>query len=428
MARHGKLKRANDVLGPHISRVADTHCTSAMLEIADRCNETCAHCYQEQGNKGEITTADWKRILDDLAELGVLMLTFSGGEATLRRDFLELVEYARERMFMVKVFTNGLNVSQELAERLAELAVHEVQISVYSHRAEVHDWITGVEGSHERTVAGIRHLRKAGIQVLIKTPIFAVNADEVSEYIAFSEALDVHYALDRDVKPRETGDRDPQGLEPSHAQLMGALRHPELAPLVKKLAPRPLESHPCGACRTMTVEANGEVRACAALTVPLGNALEEGVVHSYRDGDTSRFIRRLTWGDLVGCRDCDLMIECARCYSDARFEAGDALKPYASACSGALSARELRLGRPITVEGVHTDPPVGPFRALSDDRVESFEVELTERDRRLREEQPWILHEAQGHFPRAVDTGLVQIRRPGRKQAIGGSLPLAAKP
>ena len=59
----------------------------AMIEIADRCNEVCVHCYQEQGLKGEMTTEQLESVIDQLAELGVLILTISGGEATLRKDF-----------------------------------------------------------------------------------------------------------------------------------------------------------------------------------------------------------------------------------------------------------------------------------------------------------------------------------------------------
>jgi sulfatase maturation enzyme AslB (radical SAM superfamily) len=88
---------------------------SAMVEIADRCNEACVHCYQVQGEKGEIDTEQWERIFRELAELGVLFLTISGGEATLRKDFLHLVAYARRLRFAVKIFSNALKITPELA-------------------------------------------------------------------------------------------------------------------------------------------------------------------------------------------------------------------------------------------------------------------------------------------------------------------------
>src|SRR4030095_7190721 len=70
---------------------------SAMIEISDRCNEVCVHCYQIQGRKGEMSTEEIKTVLDELADMGVLFLTLSGGEPTLRKDFLDIVRHARER-------------------------------------------------------------------------------------------------------------------------------------------------------------------------------------------------------------------------------------------------------------------------------------------------------------------------------------------
>src|SRR5690606_1736220 len=151
---------------------------SAMLEIADRCNEACVHCYQVQGQKGELETAHWERVMRELAELGVMFLTFSGGEATLRRDFLHLVAYARRLRFAVRIFSNGLNLDAAMAAELGRLSVQEVQISLYSHRAEVHDGVTRVPGSFERVVAAARHLRAAGVQVLLKSPLMSLNAPE----------------------------------------------------------------------------------------------------------------------------------------------------------------------------------------------------------------------------------------------------------
>ena len=87
----------------------------AMLEVSDRCNEVCLHCYQVQGQKGEMTTAQVKSVMDELAQMGVLIITISGGEATLRHDFIELLEHARKLGFAVRLFTNGLTMTRALA-------------------------------------------------------------------------------------------------------------------------------------------------------------------------------------------------------------------------------------------------------------------------------------------------------------------------
>ena len=154
---------------------------SAMIEIADRCNEKCVHCYQVQGQKGEMTTEEIFGVLDELAEMGVLFLTISGGEATLRKDFLDIVAYARKKKFAVKLFTNGLKVTRELASKLGELAVQEVQISLYSSHANVHDWVTNVPGSWEKTTAAARYLVDAGVKVVLKTPVMRINEDDTDD-------------------------------------------------------------------------------------------------------------------------------------------------------------------------------------------------------------------------------------------------------
>jgi MoaA/NifB/PqqE/SkfB family radical SAM enzyme len=184
---------------------------SAMIEIADRCNETCVHCYQVQGQKGELPTDDWKRILDELADMGVLILTISGGEATLRKDLFELIAHARRRSFAIKLYTNGLTMTREMAARLAELGVMEVQMSLYSHDPAVHDTVTCVPGSFDKTVAGARHLRERGVAVVLKTPLMSMNHDGVDEYVALARSVGAEFMVDPTLDPREDGDASPRG-------------------------------------------------------------------------------------------------------------------------------------------------------------------------------------------------------------------------
>src|SRR5437762_11859669 len=138
---------------------------SVQLDVTYRCNERCVHCYLDHNDYGEMTTAEIKDLLDQLAAAGVFFLVFSGGEVFLRRDFFELLEHARSLLFSVKVKTNAIMIGENEADRLAELGLHGVQVSVYSHRPEVHDRITKVPGSVARTLAGARVLRDPSVNV-----------------------------------------------------------------------------------------------------------------------------------------------------------------------------------------------------------------------------------------------------------------------
>src|SRR5580765_6915545 len=137
---------------------------SVHLDVTYRCNERCVHCYLDHDDHGEMTTAEIKDVLQQLADAGTFFLTLSGGEVLMRRDFFEILEYARQRMFNVRIKTNGVMIGEKEARRMRELGVEHVQISVYSHRAEVHDAITKLPGSLKRTIEAIRFIQSQGLK------------------------------------------------------------------------------------------------------------------------------------------------------------------------------------------------------------------------------------------------------------------------
>jgi len=345
---------------------------SAMVEVADRCNETCVHCYQIQGQKGELDTDEWRTIFDELAEMGVLVLTISGGEPTLRKDFLELVAYARKKRFAVKLFTNGLNMTQPVASRLGELAVQEVQISLYSHDPQVHDGVTCVPGSFDKTIKSVRLLRAANVPVVLKTPVMKLNAGAVDEYVALVSSLGADYMMDSTIDPRENGDASPEALRVDDDTYLETRQHEQLAS-DRTFEERPLKSSVCGACSGhVHIEANGEMRPCTQLQVPVGHALTDGVRHAWAHNEAGRSIRETTWEDLHACRQCDLRSFCGRCFATARAEVGDALAPYPSACRKARLNYQVERGVAPRITG--EDRGLGPYRELAEGEFESFAV------------------------------------------------------
>lgn len=404
----------------------------AMIEVADRCNEVCVHCYQIQGQKGELSTQDWRKVLDDLARFGILLLVISGGEATLRRDFLELVAYARKLKFSVKLYTNGLTMTRPLAQSLAELAVQEVQISLYSHRPETHDWVTRVPGSFDKTVAGIRHLVEAGVAVMVKSPLMSFNAEDFSAYIEFVTGLGADYGLDATLTSREDGDAESTRFRMSEEDYRRALEDPRLGRTPRRDHPPPLDRRVCGACHgTLHIEADGEMRPCAQLGVPVGHALRDGVAPAYEHHPQGKAIRSLTWGDLHGCRDCDLRAYCGRCFAQARSERGDALGPYASACRRARVHYEVAHRCRLDLLAAERDaeapgPEVGPYRLEAGHRLVPIEDRVDAGDLERRR-MAWVAGEAHGEPERARPGQLVQLRRPGAKRARVEKIPLAAE-
>lgn len=156
------------------------------------CNQKCVHCYaagQEQSSEEELSTGEWKAIIDKCREAGVTQLTFTGGEPTMRDDLFELVDYAR--WFVTRLNTNGIRLTPAYCERLRSVSIDSVQITFYSCDKAVHNGLVGV-GRYEDTVDGIKNALAAGINLSVNTPLCTANRDYVKT-LEFLHGLNVVY-------------------------------------------------------------------------------------------------------------------------------------------------------------------------------------------------------------------------------------------
>jgi AdoMet-dependent heme synthase len=369
------------------------------LQIADRCNHVCRHCYQVQGLKGELELPELKAILDDLASAGVMLLNVSGGEATLRPDLLDLLRYARGRGFAVRLFTNGYTMTPELAQALADIGLLGVDVSVYSDDAAQHDFITRVPGSHARTVAGVRAMVAAGLRVHLKVPATSVVPDAGARIRKLAASIDpgISVVATSDITPMETGSLASREMAADPDELARRGIIPAWSPAedhAEQLA-NGLGRPTCGACREgVAILPNGDLRPCTDIAAPLGNLVDS----SFRDlyaGSGAQLVRALTWNDIHGCRDCDLRPACERCHAAASQEGGDLLGPYPAGCAGAVAryraaTGELRFEAPAEDCEPGRDPRRGPFRIASPGVLAPIPDVVSEQDRARREAFPWV--------------------------------------
>lgn len=145
------------------------------LDVTYRCNERCVHCYLDHDGDGEMAYEEIVDLLEQMAAAGVLFLTISGGEPLLRKEIFDIVRRARQLTFNVKLKTNAILIREREAALLRALDVEKVQVSIYSHRPEVHDAITNVPGSLERSLAAIRFLIAQGMRVIVANVLMRQN-------------------------------------------------------------------------------------------------------------------------------------------------------------------------------------------------------------------------------------------------------------
>ena len=157
------------------------------------CNQKCLHCYaagQPMGETPELSTEQWKTILDTLRKVNIPQVTFTGGEPTLRSDLVELVQAAE--WFVTRLNTNGRLLTPELCAGLYDASLDSVQVTLYSAEGNIHNQLVGVNGFND-TVQGIRHAVEAGLIVSVNTPLCSLNT-HYADTLRFAHSLGVRYA------------------------------------------------------------------------------------------------------------------------------------------------------------------------------------------------------------------------------------------
>lgn len=161
--------------------------------ITRRCNLRCIHCYaharaKEQEN--ELSTAEGMALIDDLAQMGVPVLLFSGGEPIMRKDLPELAEYAAGKGMRAVISTNGTLIDRETARVLKDIGLSYVGISLDGNR-QVNDRFRGMEGAFDKAMEGIENCKAAGIKVGLRFTINRFNADEIPGLFDLLEQADI---------------------------------------------------------------------------------------------------------------------------------------------------------------------------------------------------------------------------------------------
>lgn len=295
---------------------------AVQLDVTYRCNERCVHCYLDHDDHGEMTTAEIKHLMDEMVEAGVFILTLSGGEIFFRKDFFELLEYARQLTFCVKLKTNAILIREKEAARIRDLGVESIQVSIYSHRPEVHDAITLVPGSLKRSLDAIRFLKSQGLRIIIANVLMTQNMQDYQGVRALAAELGVESTLDPTVTPMMDGNRSTVGLGVATDSLRQVFRDESLVGDADEFCAIPptidglseLESLPCSASHTACyVSPYGDVFPCVQFPYATGNVRQQRFVDIWRHSERMNEVRSIRMKDLSTCTSCTHVTSCTRC-------------------------------------------------------------------------------------------------------------------
>ena len=163
------------------------------LAVTYRCNNDCAHCYNaRERNYPELTTEQWKKIIDDLWALGVPHIVFTGGEATLRDDLPELIRHAESNGQITGLNTNARRLTDmAYVQKLVEAGLDHVQITVESCDGQIHDEMMRVNGAFKQTIAGLKNVLSTRLYVMTNTTMLRTNVHRIPDTLDFLADLGV---------------------------------------------------------------------------------------------------------------------------------------------------------------------------------------------------------------------------------------------
>jgi len=328
---------------------------ACQIEITNRCNERCLHCYIPHELKNEIL--DFQHIisiLDQLHELGTLSLTISGGEALLHPKIAEILLAARERDFSINLLTNLTLLTPKLVETIKETHPSIVQTSLYSTIPEEHDHITKLSGSFEKTNNAIKMLIEANIPVQISCPTMKSNFKSYKKVLEHAQKLNCKAQTDFIMMARHDFSTDNLDERLSLAQTKELIKDIMLHDreynemIAEPVKEKPIEEIAkeaiCGVGRdNLCIASNGIVYPCSGWQgMAIGNTKEQPIKDIWEHSPKMLELRSITKGSFPKCLKCEDKQYCAMCLVRNFNEGnGDYLKLNPVFCAVAKANREV---------------------------------------------------------------------------------------
>lgn len=296
--------------------------------LDDRCNQACTHCYRSGQVRPTLDEDSRRRLLEDIATFiarrGVAgRIHFAGGEPFVCGQLLELVARARELGLPCRILSNGTLVDDRMAQELARLECHGVQVSLEGSEA-THDAIRG-KGAFTAALAGLATLRRAGVPATVSMTVHRDNHTEISAIagLAGRHAQRVYFSrlipTGRGGSQHETLSvqewwRAAKRIRAIGSHMEVALRDPTFRPQLAA----PWHAARCRAVagcaagyRTLTIESDGAIYPCRRLPMPLGKVGEMGLEEAWVHPEMERLRNR----DLLegACGTCSYRWVCGGC-------------------------------------------------------------------------------------------------------------------
>lgn len=299
---------------------------SVVFELTYGCNLQCVHCYNptHRALPQELATSEVCAILDQMAELGVLTLNFSGGEPLVRPDALDIFRHAKKLGFLLHLLSNGTRITPAFAVALQEIGFESINLSIYGATRATYERVTQVPGSYEAFIRGLDSLTTTSVPVFVRMPVMTGNVEEVQQARTLANGYGFKFQYCVDIMPKSDGNLAPlqYRLAPEDKvrvdQLMVGL--PDVQPSEECGANVGFISCMCGRSR-FAITPYGEMNLCVSFPVPRYD-LRNGTVKAGWEV-LKRTVDEAGPNERYACPTCEVTAYCRQGRSDAWLETRD---------------------------------------------------------------------------------------------------------
>lgn len=335
--------------------------TDLTIEVTNRCNERCIHCYlpDELKDKGStMSLVELQTLVDSFADMGGQTVTLTGGEVFLHRDLSDLLQYIHQRQLRIIIYSNLIALSDEKLKELECVNVDHIQVSLYGVHTEVHDRITGVKGSCQRTLHSIERIALTRIPLKIACPVMRENRSDVIPLLDYAKKLMIPVELELNIMARENQTTDNLKHRLSMGEMENLLRN--LMAYDKEYTTRLLHRHKytydenfslaeylnypvCTAGHYgLYVTSDGRVTTCPNLQdIEMGHIRRSSLKEIWTNCPEITTLRLVTECSFLQCLNCEASDYCFRCFARNYTETGDCMQIPKYACDMAFLAKRI---------------------------------------------------------------------------------------
>lgn len=319
-------------------------------ELTRNCNLNCVHCRAAASkgpHDGELTLAECKRILDQIAAFASPTIILTGGEPLLRDDIFDIVEYGNTKGLRLVMAVNGTLITEETAQRLKDGAIRRVSLSLDGKNAEAHDVFRGVAGSYAAVVKATEILKNVGLPFQVNTTVTRFNVDDLHDIynlvqsigaVAWHVFLLVPVGRGKNLKGKELDTEAYErvlnwlyDVESTNRLEMKVTCAPQYYRIVKERGGTPKSAGCLAGKSFMFISHRGIAQPCGYLELPSGDVRTHGVQKVWEESPIFNQLRDLS-AYRGKCGKCRYLKICSGCRARAYEFHGDLLdeEPYCS--------------------------------------------------------------------------------------------------